>query len=66
MSYLFLLVILHIVVYYDGFVTGCMQVGDTKLICETVADSSILNLGTQLAQVTETQPTQAIQPTAIN
>jgi hypothetical protein len=53
-------------IYYDGFVAGCMQVGNTKLICETVADSSILNLGSQSAQVTETQPTQAIQPTAIN
>jgi hypothetical protein len=53
-------------IYYDGFVVGCMQVGNTKLICETMANSSILNLGTQAAQVTETQPTQAIQPTTIN
>jgi hypothetical protein len=53
-------------IYYGGFVTGCMQVWNTKLICETVADSRILNLGTQLAQVTETQPKEAIRPTSIN
>jgi hypothetical protein len=53
-------------IYYDSFVTGCMQIGNTKLICETVADSSILNLRTQSAQAPETQSTQAVQPTAIN
>lgn len=37
-------------VYYDGFVAGCMNVGNTKFICEIVADNSILN--------TKTQPTQ--------
>jgi hypothetical protein len=49
-------------IYYDGFVTGCMQIGNTKLICETVADSSILNTKTQ---PTQTPTTQAIQPTAV-
>ena len=34
-------------IYYDGFVAGCMNVGNTKLICQTVADSSILNMNTQ-------------------
>lgn len=50
--------------YYDGFVTGCMQVGNTKPICEAVADSNILNIKTQRTQTqtTEIQPTQAIQP----
>lgn len=33
-------------IYYDGFVAGCMNVGNTKLICQTVADSSILNMKT--------------------
>lgn len=35
--------------YYDGFVTGYMQIGKTKLISEAVVD--ILNM--------KTQPTQA-------
>jgi hypothetical protein len=54
-------------IYYDGFVTGCMNVGNTKLICETVADSNILNIKTQptQTQTTEAQSTQAIQPTAV-
>jgi hypothetical protein len=49
-------------IYYDGFVTGCMQIGNTKLICETVADSSILNIKTQPRQ---TPKKQTIQPTAV-
>ncbi len=48
-------------IYYDGFVTGCMQIGNTKLICET-ADSSILNIKTQ---PTQTPTTQTIPPTAV-
>jgi hypothetical protein len=31
-------------IYYDGFIARCMQIGNTKLICETDADSSILNM----------------------
>jgi hypothetical protein len=59
-------------IYYDGFVTGCMQVGNTKLICETVANSNILNINTQnpqtpaAATTTIPQSSQAIQPAAIN
>jgi len=56
-------------IYYDGFVTGCMQVGNTKLICETVANSNILNINTQIPQTLATtipQSSQAIQPAAIN
>jgi hypothetical protein len=56
-------------IYYDGFVTGCMQVGNTKLICETVANSNILNINTQIPQTPATtipQSSLAIQPTAIN
>jgi hypothetical protein len=50
--------------YYDGFVAGCMQVGNTKLICETVANSNIV---TPLAQTqSTTQPTQAIQPSGVS
>ena len=33
--------------YYDAFVAGCMQVGNTKLICETVANSNIVALPAQ-------------------
>ena len=46
--------------YYDGFVVGCMQVGNTKLICETVANSNIAAPPAQTQ--TAAQPTQAIQP----
>lgn len=56
-------------IYYDGFVTGCMQVGNTKLICETVANSNILNISTQNLQTlaaTISQTSQAIQPAAVN
>ena len=56
-------------IYYDGFVTGCMQVGNTKLICEAVANSNILNINTQIPQTlaaTISQTSQAIQPAAIN
>jgi hypothetical protein len=49
-------------VYYDGFITGCMQLGNTKLICEAIADSNILNIKTQLQTQTTTQPTQELQP----
>jgi hypothetical protein len=54
-------------VYYDGFITGCMQLGNTKLICEAVADSNILKIKTQstATQTTESQSAQAIQPTAV-
>lgn len=50
-------------VYYDGFIAECVQVGNTKLICEAVADSNILNIKSQPTQTTA-QPTQEIQPTA--
>lgn len=57
-------------IYYDGFVTGCMNVGNTKLICETVANSNILNINTQNpetpAATTIPQSLQAIQPAAVN
>jgi hypothetical protein len=52
-------------IYYDGFVTGCMQVGNTKLICEAVANSNILNINTQ-TPTTIPLPTQTIQPTMTN
>lgn len=52
--------------YYDGFVAGCMQIGNTKLICETVANNNIATppLPTQTQPIT--QPTQAIQPADVN
>ena len=50
--------------YYDGFVSGCMQVGNTKLICETVANSNIVAPPAQTQ--TATQHTQAIQPAAVS
>ena len=50
--------------YYDGFVAGCMQVGNTKLICETVANSNIIAPPAQMQ--TATQPIQAIQPAAVS
>lgn len=50
--------------YYDGFVAGCTQVGNTKLICETVANSNIEAPPAQTQ--TATQPTQAIQPAAVS
>jgi hypothetical protein len=55
-------------VYYDGFVAGCMNIGNTKLICQTVADNSILNMNMPSMQKPTTIPqsTQAIQPTASN
>jgi hypothetical protein len=46
--------------YYDGFVAGCMNVGNTKLICETVANGNIV------APQTTTQSPQAIQPAAVS
>jgi hypothetical protein len=64
--------------YSDGFVVGCTQIGNTQLICQAMADSSILNTKTQPSP-TQTQPTQtqtqtptqtptqsqAIQPAAV-
>lgn len=55
--------------YYDGFLTGCGHMGNTKLICEAVADSTILNMKTQPIQTptqTAPQPTRAIQPAAVS
>jgi hypothetical protein len=52
--------------YYDGFVAGCMQVGNTKLICETVANSNIVVPPAQMQTAPPPQPTQAIQPTAVS
>lgn len=52
--------------YSDGFVIGCTQVGNTKLICQAFADSNIMNMKTQSAQAA-TQPTQqGIQPAAVD
>ncbi|MGH9977688.1 MAG: hypothetical protein ACRD8Z_17920, partial [Nitrososphaeraceae archaeon] len=51
--------------YFDGFVAGCMQVGNTKLICETVANSNIVTPSSTQTQITN-QPTQAIQPAAVS
>ena len=52
-------------IYYDGFVTGSMQ----NYICETVANSNILNINTQNPQTpavtTIPQSSQVIQPAAI-
>ena len=50
----------------DGFVMGCTQIGNTQLICQALADTSELNMKTQLTQTqTAIQPTQAIQPATI-
>lgn len=52
------------IAYYDGFVSVCMQVGNTKLICEIVADSDVSDmrtLQTQTQTSTTTQPTEALQ-----
>jgi hypothetical protein len=52
--------------YSDGFVMGCTQIGNTQLICQALADTSELNMKTQLTQTqTAIQPTQAIQPATI-
>lgn len=51
--------------YYSGFVAGGMQVGNTKLICETVANSNIVTPSPTQTQITN-QPTQAIQPAAVS
>jgi hypothetical protein len=52
--------------YSDGFVMGCTQVGNTQLICQALADTSELNMKTQLTQTqTAIQPTQAIEPATI-
>jgi hypothetical protein len=42
--------------YSDGFVMGCTPIGNTQLICQSLVDSSILNMKTQPIQTT-TQPT---------
>lgn len=55
--------------YSDGFVAGCIQVGNTQLICQSLVDSSKLNLNifmTQTPSQVVTQPTQGIQPAAVN
>ena len=52
--------------YSDGFLMGCTQVGNTQLICQALADTSELNMKTQLTQTqTAIQPTQAIQPATL-
>jgi hypothetical protein len=53
-------------IYYDGFVAGCMQVGNTKLICETVANSNIVVPPAQMQTALPPQPTQAIHPSAVS
>ena len=47
--------------------TGRIQLGNTKLSCEAVADSNIIKISTQptATQLTEEQSAQAIQPTAV-
>ncbi|MGH9963820.1 MAG: hypothetical protein ACRD5E_03190 [Nitrososphaeraceae archaeon] len=56
--------------YSDGFIVGCIQVGNTQLICQSFVDSSKLNvvnmLTTQTPTQAATQPTQGIQPSAVN
>jgi hypothetical protein len=52
--------------YYDGFVAGCMQVGNTKLICETVANSNTATPPLPAQTQTTSPPTQAIQPAAVS
>ena len=37
--------------YSDGFVMGCTQIGNTQLICQALADTSELNMKTQLTQM---------------
>lgn len=51
--------------YSDGFVAGCIQVGNTQLICQSLVDSSKLNVNMLTTQAA-TQPTQGIQPSAVN
>jgi hypothetical protein len=57
-------------IYSDGFVVGCTQIGNSQLVCQALADSSILNTKIQPSP-TQTQPTQpptqsqAIQPAAV-
>jgi hypothetical protein len=61
--------------YSDGFVLGCTQIGNTQLICQSLVDSSILNVNTQPTKTsaqptqtqtqTQTQPTPGIQPALI-
>ena len=50
--------------YYDGFIAGCVQAGNTKLICETVANSNI-EPPTQTNMQTASPPIQAIQPATV-
>jgi hypothetical protein len=51
--------------YYDGFIAGCVQAGNTKLICETVANSNIVEPPTQTNMQTASPPIQAIQPATV-
>ena len=52
--------------YYDGFVADCMQIGNTKLICETVANSNTATPPLPAQTQTILPPTQAIQPAAVS
>jgi hypothetical protein len=49
------------IAYYDGFIMGCTQIGNTQLICKSLIDSSILNI-----KIQPTQTALAIQPTSVN
>jgi hypothetical protein len=46
--------------YSDGFITGCTQVGNTQVICQSLVDSSILN-----TKIQPTQTAQTIQPSSV-
>jgi hypothetical protein len=47
--------------YSDGFVVGCIQVGNTQQLCQAFVDSSILNTKTQPTQLPTQTTTQAPQ-----
>jgi hypothetical protein len=47
--------------YSNGFITGCMQVGNTQQLCQAFVNMNI-QPQTQLPTQTTTQPPQAIQP----
>jgi hypothetical protein len=47
--------------YSDGFIIGCTQIGNTQLICQAFADSSILNTNIQATQIPAQAATQPVQ-----
>jgi hypothetical protein len=57
--------------YFDGFIIGCTQIGNTQPICQALVDSSILNTKVQTTPETLTEATsqstqQGIQPAAVS